>query len=149
MTEFCISFFMIKYSKFTDNIGSGNFTDIFCQNTDKFKKSGVTPPPPPSTHTHTHRAPLARHALACIRPRAKQMFLVNIKYTYFSMLFSFLCYFQKLQLLLVKNLNEFLLHCTSIFLSSKSVSQIFKILFQTGDLNIFVLCDVFLVDIFN
>ena len=35
-----ISFFMIKYSKFTDNIGSGNFTDTFCQNTDKFKKGG-------------------------------------------------------------------------------------------------------------
>ena len=31
---------MIKYSKFTDNIGSGNFTDTFCQNTDKFQKSG-------------------------------------------------------------------------------------------------------------
>ena len=44
---------MIKYSKFTDNIGSGNFTDTFCQNTDKFEKTGgglhhpgggVTPP---------------------------------------------------------------------------------------------------------
>ena len=30
---------MIKYSKFTHNIGSGNFTDTFCQNTNKFKKS--------------------------------------------------------------------------------------------------------------
>ena len=28
-------------------------------------------------------------------------------------------------------------------MSSKSVSQIFKILFQTGDINIFVLRDVF------
>ena len=28
---------MIKYSKFTDNIGSGNFTDTII---DKFKKSG-------------------------------------------------------------------------------------------------------------
>ena len=28
-------------------------------------------------------------------------------------------------------------------MSSKSVSQIFKILFQTGDINIFVLCGVF------
>ena len=27
-------------------------------------------------------------------------------------------------------------------MSSKSVSQIFKILFQTGDINIFVLCGV-------
>ena len=38
-------------------------------------------------------------------------------------------------------------HCTSIFMSSfmssKSVSQIFKILFQTGDTNIFVLCGIF------
>ena len=28
-------------------------------------------------------------------------------------------------------------------MSSKRVSQIFKILFQTGDINIFVLCGVF------
>ena len=28
-------------------------------------------------------------------------------------------------------------------MSSKSMSQIFKIVFQTGDINIFVLCDVF------
>ena len=28
-------------------------------------------------------------------------------------------------------------------MSSKSMSQIFKILFQTGDINIFVLCGVF------
>ena len=41
---------MIKYSKFTDNIGSGNFTDTFCQNTDKFRKSGgVLHPPSPDT----------------------------------------------------------------------------------------------------
>ena len=52
--------FLIKYSKFTNNIGSGNFTDIFCQNTDKFQKTvcvvcvcggggggwGLHPPPP-------------------------------------------------------------------------------------------------------
>ena len=63
MIEICISFF-IKYSKFTDNIGSGNFTDTFCQNTNKFKKSvcvcvlggggrgGVLHP-----HTHSRFAP--------------------------------------------------------------------------------------------
>ena len=34
-------------------------------------------------------------------------------------------------------------------MSSKSVSQIFKILFQPGDINIFVLHGIFLVDIFN
>ena len=42
-----------------------------------------------------------------------------------------------------KILSQFLLHCISIFMSSKSVSQIFKILFQTGDVNIFVLRGVF------
>ena len=39
-------FFVIKYSKFTDNIGPGDFSDTFCQNTDKFQKGvewGVTP----------------------------------------------------------------------------------------------------------
>ena len=42
-----------------------------------------------------------------------------------------------------KILILFLLHCTSIFMSSKNVSQIFKILFQTGDINVFVLRGVF------
>ena len=42
-----------------------------------------------------------------------------------------------------KILNQFLLHCTSTFLSSESVSQIFKILFQTRRVNIFVLPGVF------
>ena len=37
-----------------------------------------------------------------------------------------------------KILNYFVLHSTSIFMS-----QIFKILFQTEDINIFVLCGVF------
>ena len=32
----------------------------------------------------------------------------------------------------------FSLHCVSVFISSKSVSQIFTILIQTGDTNIFV-----------
>ena len=36
-----------------------------------------------------------------------------------------------------------MLHCNSIFMSSKSMSQIFKILFQTRDINIFVLRGVF------
>ena len=51
LIEFCISFFMIKYSKFTDNIGSANFTDTFCQNTDRFKKSGGYYTPSPSPHS--------------------------------------------------------------------------------------------------
>ena len=42
-----------------------------------------------------------------------------------------------------KNFTQFLLHSASIVLSSKSVSQIFKILFQTADFNIFVLHVVF------
>ena len=55
----------------------------------------------------------------------------------------FLCYFQKLQLLVVKKVwTNFLLHSNSIFMSSKSVSQIFKTLLQIGDINIFVLPNV-------
>ena len=42
-----------------------------------------------------------------------------------------------------KNLNYFLLHCTPLFMNSKSVSQIFKILFKTGDINVFVLRGAF------
>ena len=42
-----------------------------------------------------------------------------------------------------KILNLFLLHCTSIFMTSKSVSQILKTIFQTGDINVFVLRGVF------
>ena len=42
-----------------------------------------------------------------------------------------------------KILNQFLLHCPSTFMSLKSVPHIFKILFQTGYINIFVLCGVF------
>ena len=62
--EFCISFFMIKYSNLTNNIRSGSFTDIIYQNTDKFQKirggrvlhSSLARPPPPR-HTHTHTQP--------------------------------------------------------------------------------------------
>ena len=42
-----------------------------------------------------------------------------------------------------KIFNKLLHHCSSIFMSSKTVSQIFKILFQTAGINIFVLCAVF------
>ena len=35
------------------------------------------------------------------------------------------------------------MHCVSISMNSKGMSQIFKILFQTGDINIFVLRGVF------
>ena len=45
--------FMKKYSKFNDNIGSGNYTDTFCQNTNKFQKSGrvLHPSKPPPSHS--------------------------------------------------------------------------------------------------
>ena len=49
---------MMKCSKFTHNIGSGNFSDTFCQNINKFQQGeggDVTSP-----------TPLARHALASI-----------------------------------------------------------------------------------
>ena len=38
-----------------------------------------------------------------------------------------------------KHLSQFFLHCTSIVINSKTVSQVFNILFQTKDINIFVL----------
>ena len=53
--------FMIKYSKYTDNIGSGNFTDTFCQNIGKCQKSGkgcYPAPPAPSHAPHPPHAPL-------------------------------------------------------------------------------------------
>ena len=31
---------MIKYYNFTENIGSGNLSDTFCQNSDIFQKGG-------------------------------------------------------------------------------------------------------------
>ena len=40
-------------------------------------------------------------------------------------------------------MNYFLLHCTLIFLLAPSVSQIFKILSQSGDIKIFVIHGVF------
>ena len=42
-----------------------------------------------------------------------------------------------------KKLKQILLHCTSICMSSKSMSQILKILFETEDINSFVLRGVF------
>ena len=57
---------------------------------------------------------------------------------------SFFVFFQKLRLCVKKRfLKQFLLHCTSICVSSKSVSQNFRILFQTGNIGIFVLRGVF------
>ena len=52
-------------------------------------------------------------------------------------------YFQKLQLLVVKNFELIFAALYFYIYELKNVSQIFKILFQTGDINIFVLRGVF------
>ena len=44
-----------------------------------------------------------------------------------------------------KKLKYFLLHCTSICMSSKACLRFFKVFFQTGDINIFVLRGVFFI----
>ena len=85
----------------------------------------------------------------CIGLQADKALSVNIQDTYFSILgvafaVSFLCYFQKLQLIVVKKLSIFIA-LYFIFMSSKSVPQIFKILLQTWDTNIFVLGGVFFI----
>ena len=91
---------------------------------------------------------------ASIWLRAEQIFSVNIWYTYFPVLgvafaVPFLCYFQKLQLLVVKKFSLIFAALYFYIYVLKKVSQIFKILFQTGDINIFYLRGVFLVDMFN
>ena len=55
----------------------------------------------------------------------------------------FLCCFHKLKFLVIKCLKQILLHCTSNCISLKRVSQIFKTLFQTGNVDIFILCGIF------
>ena len=56
----------------------------------------------------------------------------------------FLCYFQKLQLLVVKIFFELIFAAMYFYIYElKIVSQIFEILFQTGVINIFVLRGVF------
>ena len=85
----------------------------------------------------------------CIGLQADKALSVNIQDTHFSILgvafaVSFLCYFQKLQLIVVKKLSIFIA-LYFIFMSSKSVPQIFKILLQTWDTNIFVLGGVFFI----
>ena len=73
----------------------------------------------------------------CIGLRPEHIFSVNFQYIYFfnsglGFYRSFLCY---LQLLIIKRFwNSFFLHCTSIGMTSNSMTQIFKILFQTGAL---------------
>ena len=67
-----------------------------------------------------------------IRLPAEQMFLVNIKYTYFSILdvafaVPFLFYFW-----------TYFCYIALLYLGAQKVSQIFRILFKTGDFNIFI-----------
>ena len=65
---------MIKYSKFTDNTGSGNLTDTFSQITNKFQKTGgggggVTTP----THTPArHALDNAHFILSAVKPRHEE-----------------------------------------------------------------------------
>ena len=74
---------------------------------------------------------------------------VNIKYTYFfnfghGFWGSFSTLFLKAPGSCGKKIVKiFLKHCASICMTSKYLSQTFKILFQTGDINIFVLSCVF------
>ena len=81
--------------------------------------------------------------------QADQTFSVNMKHTHFFNFWSgfrgfFPMLFPKASAFCNKKfLKYFLLHGTSICMSSTIVSQIFKILFQTGDINIFVLRCVF------
>ena len=88
----------------------------------------------------------------CIRLQGEQIFLVNI-YRYFSILgmaftVLFLCYFQKFQLV-VKKKNWTNLYCTVLlYLWAQKMSQVFKILFQTGDIFLSSMVS-FLVDMFN
>ena len=83
--------------------------------------------------------------ITCIGLRAEQ--IVNI-YPYFSILgvafaVPFLCHFQKLQLLVAKKFWTKFCCIALLYLWAQKMSQIFKILFQTGDINIFALRSVF------
>ena len=61
---------MIKYSKFTDDIGSENFGGTFCQKTDKILKNLYVRG---GWGWGCYAPPSARHALGCIVFR-KQLF---------------------------------------------------------------------------
>ena len=81
----------------------------------------------------------------CIALQTDQIFSVNILYTYFfnfgrGVWGSFFMLFRRAPASCHKTiLKEPSLYYNSISMNSKSMSQIFKILFQTGDINIFVL----------
>ena len=83
-------------------------------------------------------------SITCIGLQADRSNVLSkyINYTFFNFgrgfAVPFLCYFQKLQLLVVKKLLMFAALCFYIH-----GLKVLKILFQTGDINIFVLCGVF------
>ena len=84
----------------------------------------------------------------CIRLRAEQIFSVDTKYTYFSILgvaftVPFLCYFQKLQLLVVKKFWTNFCSIVLLYLWAQKLCLIFLKPYFTGDINIFVLRGVF------
>ena len=56
---------MIKYSKFTDNTGSGNLTDTFSQITNKFQKTGGGEGVLQPLHTPLLGTPLTTLTLYC------------------------------------------------------------------------------------
>ena len=86
-----------------------------------------------------------KHVGTFIGLQAEQIFSVNIKYTYFfnfgrGFWGSFSTLFLKAPGSCGKRIVKiFLKHCASICMTSKYLSQTFKILFQTGNINIFVL----------
>ena len=91
--------------------------------------------------------------IACIGLQVEQILYIYMSYMlYICYIYTilwvgfafcssfFFCHFQKLQLLVVKKF------CCIILLfvwAQKVIPKIFKILFQTGDFTIFVLCCVF------
>ena len=83
----------------------------------------------------------------CIGLQAEQIFSVNISYIFsilgVAFVVPFPCYFQKLQLFVVKKFWSDFCWIVFPFVWSQKMSQIFKISFQTRDINIFVLSGVF------
>ena len=91
----------------------------------------------------------------CIRLRAKQIFFVNIKYTYFSIqgvtfAVLFRCYFQKLQLLVVKKFLTYFWCILILYLWAQKVCLRFLKSYFKLEILIFLSFVVsFLVDMFN
>ena len=87
-----------------------------------------------------------KKTITCIGLQAEQILSLNIKYIYFFNLgwafaVPFPCYFQKLILLVVKKIE--IIFAALYFYLESSKSSISSILFQTGDINIFVLRGIF------